>query len=124
VDITPIRHLGNLVICGAVNLACHTRFTDVCYGYNAFWRDTLDFVEIDVSGFEIETRFNMMVATAGLMIVEVPSFEFSRVHGESNLSAIKDGLRVLRTIVTSSQDIVRGRRSVRELPTELYEVTL
>jgi len=31
--------------------------------------------------------------------MEVPSFEANRVHGESNLRAIPDGWRVLKTII-------------------------
>jgi hypothetical protein len=96
-----------------VNMICQTRFTDLCYGYNAFWRDCLQFIEIDVAGFEIETRLMMMVATSGLAMVEVPSWEYNRVHGASNLHAIRDGLRVLRTIGATALEVRRGRRSVR-----------
>ncbi len=49
-------------------------------------------------GFEIETIINVRVARAGLRMTEVPSFERPRLHGESNLNAVRDGLRVLRTI--------------------------
>jgi hypothetical protein len=37
---------------------------------------------------------------ARLAVAEVPSFEHSRIHGVSNLTAFPDGLRVLRTILT------------------------
>jgi len=70
-------------------------------------------VPVDVSGFEIETRLNMLVAASGLAVVEVPSHEFCRVHGNSNLHAVRDGFRVLRTIVTTALEIRSGRRSVR-----------
>src|SRR5262245_8448118 len=59
-DLTTIRHLGNRCLTGVVNMVCQTRYTDLCYGYNAFWRDCLEFVPIDVDGFEIETRLNML----------------------------------------------------------------
>jgi hypothetical protein len=49
-------------------------------------------------GFEIETIINVRVAQAGLTVTEVPSYERLRLHGESNLNAVRDGLRVLRTI--------------------------
>jgi len=29
----------------------------------------------------------------------VPSFEFDRIHGDSNLHVVKDGIRVLRTLL-------------------------
>jgi hypothetical protein len=37
-------------------------------------------------GFEIETIINTRVAKARLAIAEVPSFEFRRRHGQSNLN--------------------------------------
>ena len=51
-------------------------------------------------GFEIETLINCRFASAGLTITEVPSVERQRLHGESNLRAVSDGLRVLRTLRT------------------------
>jgi hypothetical protein len=39
------------------------------------------------------------VARAGLRIAEVPSVEHERLFAESKLNAVRDGLRVLRTIV-------------------------
>ncbi|MEY2554402.1 MAG: hypothetical protein QOC57_2262 [Ilumatobacteraceae bacterium] len=118
-DLTRIRSLGNRTLTGIVNLVCQTRFSDLCYGYNAFWSDCLDFIEVDVSGFEVETRLMMTVAMAGLAMVEVPSWEYNRVHGVSNLNAVRDGLRVLRSIANTSMEIRRGRASVRCRPLEV-----
>ncbi len=36
-DITGIRRLGNKVLNVIVNRLFHTSFSDLCYGYNAFW---------------------------------------------------------------------------------------
>ncbi len=108
-DITFTRDLGNKVLTALTNLLFRTRYTDLCYGYNAFWRDVLPHLAVPSSartedqwgdGFEIETLINCRVAAAGLQIHEVPSLELSRVHGESNLHAVRDGIRVLRTILT------------------------
>jgi glycosyltransferase involved in cell wall biosynthesis len=118
-DLTRIRSLGNRTLTGIVNLICQTRFSDLCYGYNAFWSDCLDFIEVDVSGFEVETRLMMTVATTGLAMVEVPSWEYNRVHGVSNLNAVRDGLRVLRSIANTTMEIRRGRASVRCRPLEV-----
>ncbi len=63
-------------------------------------------------GFEIETVINCRVAAAELRVVEVPSVERSRVHGESNLNAISDGTRVLRTIVTEKRRAGQLRSAV------------
>jgi hypothetical protein len=42
---------------------------------------------------------DIRIAAAKLSVIEVPSFEHSRIHGVSNLSAFGDGLRVLRTVL-------------------------
>ena len=107
-DITVVRDLGNRALTVLTNLLFRTRYTDLCYGYNAFWRRILPQLEIPAArhpqpqwgdGFEIETLINCRVAAAGLQIHEVPSVELPRIHGESNLHAVRDGLRVLRTIM-------------------------
>src|SRR5688572_29467728 len=36
-DITRARHAGNKVLSALVNLMYGTRYSDLCYGYNAFW---------------------------------------------------------------------------------------
>jgi len=98
-DITAGRRYGNRLLSMLVNRMFRTQFTDLCYGYNAFWRRHLSALRIDCPGFEVETLMNIRAAKAGLRIQEIPSFERSRLHGESNLSAIGDGWRILRLIV-------------------------
>jgi glycosyltransferase involved in cell wall biosynthesis len=107
-DITRLRRVGNSLLNALVNVVYQTRFTDLCYGYNAFWRHCLPVISLaggDTAderrwgdGFEVETLINVRVAKAGLRIAEVASFERNRLHGVSNLNAFSDGLRVLRTI--------------------------
>ena len=98
-DITAIRRLGNWALSSAVNKLWGVNYSDLCYGYNAFWRRCLPFVAPDCNGFEVETLMNIRAARANLTIHEVPSFEYERQFGCSNLSAHRDGVRVLRTIV-------------------------
>jgi glycosyltransferase involved in cell wall biosynthesis len=98
-DITRLRRVGNRALSGIVNLLFGTSYSDLCYGYNAFWRHCLPAIRIDCDGFEVETLINIRVARAGLAVTEVPSFERPRIHGQSNLNAFRDGARVLRTIL-------------------------
>ena len=98
-DISPLRRLGNLGLSTMVNLLFKARFSDLCYGYNAFWRHCLDYVSIDCDGFEVETLINLRMHKARLKIVEIPSFEYPRMYGASNLHTFRDGWRVLKTIV-------------------------
>ncbi|HVV89004.1 MAG TPA: glycosyltransferase [Solirubrobacterales bacterium] len=118
-DITRLRSLGNFCLSGSANLLHGTNFTDLCYGYNAFWARCLPFISLDVPGFEVETLINLRIAGAGMKITEVPSYESERIHGQSNLNTFRDGFRVLGTILREA----RHRRSVRrarpvEAPTE------
>jgi len=112
-DITRLRALGNRALMALVNRAYGTAYSDLCYGFNVFWRRHLPVLRLDWAtpphqgterlwgdGFEIETLIAIRVALARLTVVEVPSFEHSRIHGVSNLTAFGDGLRVLRTILT------------------------
>jgi glycosyltransferase involved in cell wall biosynthesis len=98
-DITFLRRLGNFGLRTLVNLLFATRFSDLCYGYNAFWRYCLDYVEINCDGFEIETLINIRMHKAKLKIAEIPSVEYARIYGQSNLNTFRDGWRVLKMIV-------------------------
>jgi glycosyltransferase involved in cell wall biosynthesis len=106
-DITTFRRLGNKILNVIVNVLFATNYTDLCYGYNAFWRHCLDTMRLPATngpnprwgdGFEIETLINVRVAANQLKIAEVGSYEEARIHGVSNLNAIPDGFRVLGTI--------------------------
>jgi glycosyltransferase involved in cell wall biosynthesis len=115
-DITRLRSLGNRMLSGLVNLLCGTRYSDLCYGYNVFWRRYVSVFGLDAEtdipadsgtrlwgdGFEVETLINIRIAKANLKVKEVASYEHSRVHGVSNLNAASDGWRVLRTILAES----------------------
>jgi glycosyltransferase involved in cell wall biosynthesis len=111
-DITGLRRGGNRVLSGLVNLLFKTGYSDLCYGYNAFWRHCLPAMSVDCPGFEVETLINIRIARAGLEVWEVPSFERARIHGTSNLRTFRDGSRVLRTI---------ARERMRPAPQRLDE---
>ena len=102
-DMEWYRWLGNWGFVRLVKLRFGGKFTDLCYGYNAFWRDVLPLMQLDRDdGFEIETSMNLQALRAGLNIKEVPSMEYPRIHGRSNLRTIPDGWRVLSTIIRAA----------------------
>jgi len=129
VDITPIRKLGNLFLNALFNLGFKTSYTDLCYGYNAFWADMIPLLDLPDhtlpaqangrmhwgDGFEIETVINCRFAAAGVRIAEVPSVEKVRLFGASNLHAVSDGLRVLKTLLTERRRASSIRRMERKL---------
>jgi len=97
-DITVIRRLGNRLLSGLVNALFGTKYTDLCYGYNALWAQSLPLLDVDCAGFEVEAVMNIRAAKAHLKIQEVPSYERVRVHGESNLNVFRDGRRIVKVI--------------------------
>ncbi len=97
-DMSLLRRAGNWGFTMLTRLFFGGRYTDLCYGYNAFWRRVVPMLELDGTGFEIETMMNIRALRAGLRVTEVPSFEAPRIHGESNLRTFPDGWRVLKTI--------------------------
>ncbi|MBJ7359489.1 glycosyltransferase family 2 protein [Nocardioides sp.] len=125
VDITPVRRIGNMFLNTLFKVGFGARSTDLCYGFNAFWADLLPVLRLPDharpsatgrmvwgDGFEIETLIHCRFAAAGSAIVEVPSVEKRRLFGESNLNALTDGLRVLRTLFTEWRH-ERSRRTRR-----------
>ena len=98
-DITAVRRYGNRILSGLVNCLFGTRYTDLCYGFNAFWARHLETLALDCSGFEVETLMNIRAAEVGLRVQEIPSFEHPRVYGSSNLSIVMDGWRIAKVIV-------------------------
>jgi glycosyltransferase involved in cell wall biosynthesis len=113
-DMTGLRKYGNHMFVLLVWLFYGVRFTDLCYGYNAFRRDALNSLDLDVSGFEVEASLSLRALDRGLRIVEVPSFEAERIHGEGRLLTFRDGWRVLRTILHERLRVKnRPGRSVR-----------
>jgi glycosyltransferase involved in cell wall biosynthesis len=99
-DLTALRSVGNRLLGLLVNVLFGTRYTDLCYGYNAFWRRHLPVLAVDSDGFEIETLLSLRACKAGLVVVEVPSYEDARLHGISKLHTFRDGFRILCTIIT------------------------
>jgi glycosyltransferase involved in cell wall biosynthesis len=129
-DITLTRSLGNRALNLLTNLLMKTRYTDLCYGYNAFWTSVVPYLEFPNAslperedgrmywgdGFEIETMLNCRIAAAKLRVAEVPSVERLRIFGESNLNAIGDGLRVLTTILAERSRTLSPDRTNSALP--------
>ncbi len=109
-DMSLFRMAGNWGLTLAVRLLYGGSFSDLCYGYVAFWRQHRFLFQGDYNGFEIETLMNIRALKAGLKVVEVASFEGNRLFGESNLRAIPDGWRVLNAILRErfarSEDVI------------------
>lgn len=107
-DLTPLRTFGNACLRFVANRLFVKRWSELNYGYVAMWRDVVELLELDRldvpnargslgygHGFEIETLMFTRAARAGLVVAEVPSVEYARIFGSTNLRTFRDGWRVL-----------------------------
>ncbi|HEY1015388.1 MAG TPA: glycosyltransferase family 2 protein [Herpetosiphonaceae bacterium] len=115
-DMSFIRSFGNWCFTVASRLLFGARYSDLCYGYNAFYARVLSHLQLDGDGFEIETMMNVRALRAGFKVAEVPSFEALRIHGSSNLRALPDGWRVLKTLI---KERLRPARRLRPAAAQL-----
>lgn len=107
-DMSLFRMAGNWSLTQLVRLLYGGSFSDLCYGYFGFWARHAPLLAPTCDGFEVETFLNLTALKSGMTVMEVPSFEELRLHGKSNLRAIPDGWRVLKTIL---RERVRSGRS-------------
>jgi hypothetical protein len=100
-DLSLIRKIGNLLFVTLVNLIWSGRYTDLCYGFLAFRREALERLKpyLKSNHFQIETEICIRANKLGLRVVEVPSVELKRSHGESKLSGMRASLQILQVIL-------------------------
>jgi glycosyltransferase involved in cell wall biosynthesis len=110
-DMPFYRQLGNLGFTWLVRLFFGGRYSDLLYGYNAFWQRTLPLLNLNADGFEIETMMNIRALRAGLKVAEVPSFEAPRVVGVGRLRTFPDGWRVMKTIFRERFPFLNRRKA-------------
>ena len=87
-DMPPYRQIGNGALVLLTNILFRTRYTDITYGYNAFWKRHGEVPAWDIDGWPNEIITNIRVARHGLRVVEVPSFEHDRIAGEAKLQGV------------------------------------
>jgi glycosyltransferase involved in cell wall biosynthesis len=115
-DMERLRQFGNWGFVKLTNFLFATQFTDLLYGYHAFWRYCLESIELTgVNGFEIDAYIYINAVRNKLRIIDVPSFEGYRFHGEGKLQTFPDGWRVLKTIMGE------WFRSLRSNPEESHK---
>ena len=100
-DMTWFRNFGNRLLLFLVNALWSFRYTDLCYGFAAFKKSAIEalFPLLKSINFEIETEIFVRAKRIGLTVTEVPSLEFRRAYGVSNLRALRDGLSILGIIL-------------------------
>jgi glycosyltransferase involved in cell wall biosynthesis len=99
-DMPLYRRLGNRVLTTLANILFGTKYTDLVYGFHAFRKDAIEKMGLKSDSFEIDTELYLKAKKAGLKVIEVPSFENKRIHGDGKLRSFKDGWKILKKIIT------------------------
>jgi glycosyltransferase involved in cell wall biosynthesis len=98
------HRLGNRLLTGMVATIFGNRLSDMLSGYRVMSRRFVKSFPCLTKGFEIETELTVHALELRMPIAEVPTHYKHRPDGSSSkLHTIRDGLRILRTIVTLVQ---------------------
>ena len=91
---------GNLILTKLVQHFFAYRLEDMLSGFRVFSKRFVKTFPAQSPGFEIETELTIFALSSKMPIKEVETDYFARPAGSfSKLSTVKDGLRILRTIV-------------------------
>lgn len=94
------RILGNLIIALTFDVLFFKRFTDLCSGYNAFWKRAIERVDLSFrDGFENEPLVTARAVKIGLRVKELFHADGGRIAGYSKAPSWRDGFRDIKTVV-------------------------
>lgn len=95
------HRFGNVLLTKLVQTFFKHKLKDMLSGYRVFSKRFVKTFPAQSMGFEIETELTVYALSAKLPIMEVDTDYFARPEGSfSKLSTYKDGIRILRTIIT------------------------
>ncbi len=103
-DMSLLRKFGNKLMTNTVNFLWSSDYTDLCYGYFVLGKQAIQKLApvLKSDHFEIETEIFIKALKEGLVVKEVPSTEYARKNGQSNLHSFRDGFKILKTIAKES----------------------
>lgn len=93
------RVMGNWAITITFDVLFLRGYTDLCSGYNAFWRKSVGDIKWPQDGFENEPFINCQVAKRKLKVIEVVHLDQGRLKGEVKESSWRQGFKAIKTIL-------------------------
>jgi glycosyltransferase (TIGR04182 family) len=96
---TRLNLFGNKILNKMFGFAYGIWLNDILSGYRAFNYNTIKQIELNRTGFEVETEITIECVKKDLKIIEVPVTYLARVSGAATkLKPIRDGFRIASTI--------------------------
>lgn len=101
----PFHEFGNNIVKKSINILFKTKLKDIMTGYRVFNKKYVKNMPVMSPKFEIETEMSLYALDKGLTIKEIPIDYRDRPEGsESKLNTIKDGFKVIKTIIRMYKD--------------------
>ena len=96
---TGLNLFGNRILNKIFGFAYGIWLRDILSGYRAFNNNAIKQIELNTTGFEVETEITVECVKKDLKIVEVPITYLARVSGAATkLQPVRDGFRIASTI--------------------------
>lgn len=93
------RRLGHRALLRVARRLYGQQLTDLWYGFCAFRRGFVDLLDLREDGVELGAELVAHALHYGLRVAEVPSRELPRRHGPSHPRTVRDGARILGTLL-------------------------
>ena len=101
----PFHVLGNTMVLRLINGLFDVQLSDVLSGYRAFSRRFVKTMPVLSRGFEIESEITLHALEHRTPVLEIPIAYGVRPQGsESKLQTVRDGFRVVATIIRLYKD--------------------
>lgn len=99
------HNFGNNLVKGLIGRLFENDINDIMTGYRAFNKYFVKNIPVLSDGFEIETEMSIHALDKKFLLKEVPIDYRDRPDGsESKLNTYKDGIRVVKTIISLFKD--------------------
>lgn len=102
-DSTNKLHIfGNTLFNLLIKILTKKSVTDSQTGFRAFKRRVVEEMEITSEGYAVETELTVKTLKNGFVVREEPIFFDRRKNGSSHVKPIRDGLRIVKTIIRAN----------------------
>ncbi len=100
------HRLGNQLIQKLINILFRSQLTDICSGYRVMSKRFVKNIPLLRDGFEVETELTVHSLIYGFTVKEIPlPYRLRPPNSQSKLHTLRDGYRVLLTIVGLARDL-------------------
>lgn len=94
---TPLHRIGNWALNKVFGLGYGIKLNDILSGYRAFTKECVRKMNLEKSGFEIETEIAIESVKKGIRIKEVP-ISYKKRKGITKLNSFRDGFKIFYTL--------------------------